>query len=282
MKSKNVVHMIVAILFSSAFPVLAASSVTIEILAVFDFPGAPLFTSAAGINDQGDVAGIYDDALGTHGFVRFSDGHFSGPITDPNDPNGFTELTGINNRKTLCGFSTFGSFLLSRRIFAYVTTSATATTVNGVNDAGNFCGYTSGPDTNFVTIGGTTIFFQIPGSAPGQASDINNLDQCVGYYFTTGLQAGFRRDADGTLTYPILVPGETSTYLYGINDSGAMVGEVVNTTGTHAVFFQPSGEATIYDYPRATDTSFTGINNNGLICGRYTHNGTHAFIARVR
>src|SRR5262249_21908868 len=159
-----------------------------------------------------------------------------------NDPNGSTEITGINNRNMLCGFYTFGSFLLSRRIFTDVTTGAMATIVYGLNDATDFCGYTSRPDTNFVTIGGTTIFFQIPGSASGGATDINNLDQCVGYYFTTGLQAGFRRDADGTLTYPILVPGETNTSLYGINDSGAMVGEVVNTTGSHAVFFQPSGQ----------------------------------------
>ena len=282
MRSKNILRAVLPmLLFFSPFPVFAAPSVTFEILATFDYPGA-VDTIAGGINDRGDVAGSYFDASGNgHGFVRLSNGRFSAPIIDPNDPNQFTEITGINNRYTLCGFGS-ESFLLSGRIFTYVTTSAFATTVYGVNDAGNFCGYTSRPDASFVTIGGTATLFRVPVSSYNEAHGINSLDQCVGWYVGSAtFQAGFRRDADGTLTYPIIVPGATNTMLFGINDSGSMVGEMVDM-GSHAVFFEPTGRATVYDYPRATSTTFRGINNNGLICGWYVHLGTHAFIARVK
>ena len=74
MKSKNTLGVILPIfLFFSTLLVFAASLVTFEILAAFDYPGA-VFTSAAGINDHGDVAGIYSDASGI--FVRW-------PTTEP-------------------------------------------------------------------------------------------------------------------------------------------------------------------------------------------------------
>ena len=39
----------------------------------------------------------------------------------------------------------------------------------------------------------------------------------------------------------------------------------------------------IYDYPGATFTSFGGINNDGLICGRYDDGSglLHGFLAQV-
>ena len=261
---------------------IAAASVTFEIVAVIDYPGA-VFTSASGIDDHGDVAGIYNSDSGSvHGFVRLSNGHFSGPIIDPSDPVKFTEITGMNNRKMFCGFYSSGSFLLSGGLFTDLTAGTHSTTVLGLNDTGDFCGYTSGPDSSFVNIGGTTTLFQVPRSSYGEAHDINNLDQCVGWYTASAtFQAGFRRDADGTLTYPIIVPGASNTMLNGINDSGAMVGEMVEGHA-HGVYFAPSGEATVYDYPNATSTTFTGINNQGLTCGRFIRGGDHGFIVQVK
>ena len=73
----------------------------------------------------------------------------------------------------------------------------------------NVCGITSKPDRSFVIIGGTATLFAIPGSSDNLADGINNLDQCVGFYVLERTAAGFRRDADGTLTYPITAPGST-------------------------------------------------------------------------
>ena len=142
---------IVPLLFAfSTLPLFAASSVTFEIIAVIDYPGA-VFTSASGIDDHGDVAGIYNNDSGIeHGFVRLSNGHFSGPIIDPSDPVKFTEITGMNNRKMFCGLYSSGSFLLSGGLFTDLTAGTHSTTVLGLNDTGDFCGYTSGPDSSFV------------------------------------------------------------------------------------------------------------------------------------
>lgn len=289
MNSKQALRLILPVLlFFPALPALAASSASFEILATFDYPGAT-YTFASGINDNGDVAGTYTAASGAvRGYVRFSNGRLSRPIIDPNEQNHYTLIDGINNLKTLCGYYlSMGlnhSFLLSGSTFTEITTDALETLVNGVNDAGNICGITTHPDAAFVTIGGTSTLFQVPGSSYNLASGINNLDQCVGFYVVgTTTEAGFRRDADGTLTYPISVPGSTNTSLSGINDTGSMVGAMVDTTGGHAVFFQPSGMSTVYDYPGATGTSFSGINNKGLICGSYGDaTGSHSFIVRVR
>jgi hypothetical protein len=82
---------------------LAESPVTFEILATFDYPGSP-YTWARSVNDAGDVAGSFTiESVGYAGFVRFHDGHFSGPIVDPNDTYHGSELTGINNFQTTCG-----------------------------------------------------------------------------------------------------------------------------------------------------------------------------------
>jgi hypothetical protein len=46
--------------------------------------------------------------------------------------------------------------------------------------------------------------------------------------------------------------------------------------------FNSRGAFALYDYPGATWTYFTGINNGGFICGTYGDNtGAHAFIVRA-
>jgi len=267
----------------------AASPPSFEILATFDYSQSAANAFASAINDKGDVAGSYGAESGAvRGFVRLSNGRLSGPIIHPDEQDHFSGINGINNLKTLCGYyfsmKNQHSFLLSGGTFTDITTIARETEVFGVNDAGNVCGITTHPDAAFVIIGGTATLFTIPGSSYNLADGINNLDQCVGFYVNEPIAAGFRRDADGTLTYPITAPGSPSTTaLAGINDSGSMVGVMVDTAGVRAVFFDPSGRSTVYDYPGATSTRFSGINNKGMICATYDDgNGTHSFIVRVR
>jgi uncharacterized membrane protein len=265
---------------------LADPPVTFEVLATFDYPDSAT-TIANGINDRGDIAGLFEKSLfQTNGFVRFSDGHFSGPIVAPPNPDNYTIASGINNVGTVCGYyaATDGfhhGFLLSQSTFTDIDLTDYDTWAWGVNDLGNFCGQTSyGP---FASLGGTVTNFTIPGSVYASANDINNLDQCVGSYDSDGTHLyGFRRDADGTLNYPIGVRG-ADTLLYGINDHGEMVGLVGDFPEEHGVYFRSPGEYAIYDYPGASYTYFTGINNRGLICGNYVIGSKGSgFIARVR
>jgi len=52
---------------------------------------------------------------------------------------------------------------------------------------------------------------------------------------------------------------------------------------THGLFFLPPNNFFTFDYPGSTFTSLNGINDRGIICGRYVASGiAHGFLARVR
>jgi hypothetical protein len=264
----------------------AEQEVTFEILASFDYPGA-LHTSASGINERGDVVGTFVNGFyQAQGFVRFADGTFSDPIVDPDGRS--TYLEDINNTGTICGESTrdgstFHGFFLSGSTFTTFDLGRDSTYLRGVNDAGNFCGTTA--SQAFVSIDGTLTTFVIPKTGAIDAPGINNLNQVVGGAARLETEYSFRRDADGTLNWPIRAPGFTNTDMFGVDDKGRMVGFVTDLgTNTQAVFLRPSHRFAFFEYPGALDTEFMDINNRGQICGRYfapdfTY---HSFVVRVR
>jgi hypothetical protein len=295
MKTKYLCSLVVApfcVLLTSR--ALADSPVTFEILATFDYPGSP-YTWARSVNDAGVVAGSFTiDSVGYAGFVRFHDGHFSGPIADPNDRYHGSELTGINNFQTACGDyrnnnARFFGFVLSggNTFTPFHVVGTTSTYMGGINDAGNLCGG-SDRSSGWVSIGGVVSAFDVPGARKTSVIGINNLNQCVGDYLVVegGEESyhGFRRDADGTLVYPIDARNAASTVLFGINDRGQMVGNMTDRTGKHAVFFIGTHLSATFDYPGATSTNFDGINSKGVIVGEYfdTDGFQHSFLVRVK
>jgi hypothetical protein len=288
MKSQHIFLCVVAALL--VLPLVQAfgeSPVTFEIFTTFNYPGASE-TLAIGINDDGDVAGFFTLPNYSAGFIRFRH-HLSGPIIDPNDQRNTTRLNDISDAGTVCGNYQqtdfhWHSFLATGSVFTEVNTGALDTFAYGVNDAGNTCGYTGNPSGAFVIIDGTMGSISVPGAVDITPVDINNLNQVVGFYNTGTRTFGFRRDADGTLTYPIAAPGADSTYLLGINDKGWMTGFVSDSAGyQHGIFFQSLGNSAVYDYPGADNTAFFGINSRGLISGGYGNaSGSSNFIARVR
>ncbi|HEY8671477.1 MAG TPA: hypothetical protein VIL63_11595 [Terriglobales bacterium] len=52
----------------------------------------------------------------------------------------------------------------------------------------------------------------------------------------------------------------------------------------HGLFFKPPNTFVSFDYPGATETSLNGINNQGIISGRYTDSSAirHGIVARAR
>src|SRR5262245_22555226 len=137
---------VVIVLMFPFFQILANPPVTFDLLLSFDYPGGEQ-SNAFAINDRGDVAGSFlIGGLVGRGFVRFGDGHFSGPLVEPNDTGNYTVLSGINNLGTASGFyiagaSGYQGFLVSGFMFTEVALDAEQTVVEKVNDAGNFCGY---------------------------------------------------------------------------------------------------------------------------------------------
>jgi uncharacterized membrane protein len=71
------------------------------------------------------------------------------------------------------------------------------------------------------------------------------------------------------------VPGATSTRAIGINADGAVVGDFVDSAGTHGYLLN-GGNFTKIDYPNAFATSAKGINSQGDIVGSHTDDSSGA------
>ena len=275
--------------------VVAQEAITFQVVATFDYPNSA-GTTTGGINDAGVVAGVFSlPEIGSFsGYVRFRNGSFSAPIEDPRNPMA-TAVTGVNNLQVLCGFSRSTEldfhnhgFVWSNGGFTYFDVDGSKdTTIEGINDAGNTCGglVAGTVSSSWVKIGGLVTTFQIPAATSQGATSINNLNECAGVYTTGHTTHGFFRDLDGTLHYPIDVPGADFTFLFGLSDNDEMVGSTTPRTGeeTQAVYFS-GGRNVIYQYPDAVSTHFTGINSRGLISGYYQDASllAHGFIVRVK
>ncbi|HEY1583221.1 MAG TPA: hypothetical protein VGF73_08995 [Chthoniobacterales bacterium] len=287
---------VVASLFLLPFLGAAAQAGTasIDVLATFDYPGAST-THPMAINIANGVTGSFVDTdARTKGFVRDSHGNFSAPLVEPKDFGLETVPAGINDSGLVSGYFTgpgaiFSGFFLSGSSYTeFAVPGAQDTFVTGLNNAEDFAGYDSDPATGkthaFVNIGGTIIPIGLPGSSYCYA--INNNNQYCGYYRTGGASHGFYTDRNGVLQYPIDAP-EGAAMFRGINDRGWLVGSTTDSAlTTHALLFIPPRNFITFDYPGASFTRFTGINDNGLISGEESDDlfGTpsHGFIARAR
>ena len=65
-------------------------------------------------------------------------------------------------------------------------------------------------------------------------------------------------------------PGSSATFLYGINDSGQLVGSFQTPAFQQHGFLDDNGAFTQIDFPGAVTTELTGINNAGEIVGNFT------------
>ena len=73
-------------------------------------------------------------------------------------------------------------------------------------------------------------------------------------------------------------PGADETSIFGINNSGQIVGSYTDSTGQHG-FILDGGNFTTIDYPGAQYSYVRGINDSGQIVGSYTDStGQHGFI----
>src|SRR6266849_1756789 len=221
-----------------------------QLVTKFDYPGTVTQTQPQKINDLGDIAGIFvDTSAVSRAFIRFSNGHFSPPIVDPNDAGNTTQGRGINNSRLVCGDyidsgGAFEGFFFSHPTFTNYDPDPTFTIVLGVNNVGDFSGSdipTGGTQEAFLNIGGTVTEFSVAGA--------------------------------------------TGTILFGNNDRNFMVGRYTDATGaTHGILFVPPNRFLVYDQPGATFTSLNGINRGNMICGRYTDPSTgidHGIIVQV-
>jgi probable HAF family extracellular repeat protein len=251
-------------------------------------------TSANGINNSGQVVGIYGGtyagAYGYHSYV-LSGGSYT-TLDVPGATNwglaAFTWAYGINDSGQVVGFygkdGTLHGFVYSGGSYTTldVPGATGGTEAQEINDFGQVVG-SYGDATGihgFVYDGGSYTTLDVPGAIYTQAFGINGNGQIVGAYLDASYnQHGFVLSGGSYTTLD--VPGATfGTFAYGINDSGQIVGFYQNASAQHGFVYGGGSYATL-EVPGALPglTDANGINDSGQIVGRYEApggpNGAH-------
>lgn len=287
-----------ALLFLAAMDLVAARQpqFTVELITTFDYPiDGIVFQSTGAINTQDDIVGAVSQPFQSGGFMRFSNGTFSQPLSFPGAMQ--TSLLGINDERLRCGFYIGGDgvqhgFLDSAGVFtSYDVPGAISTTVESVNNSADFSGNYQSPTEvfldGFVSLGGAFSTITIPEAGGTVTRGINNRGQVVGWYLEEDFFTahGFLRARSGTLTYPIDFPGTNvvQTDLEATNDRGFVVGGWVDDSGIrHGLILQLPDTFVSFDVVGSDSTILTGINNSGAIAGWYYLSGIpHGLIARL-
>jgi len=201
---------------------------------VSDFP-----TSPQGINDRGEIAGIFFEGVNAQAFL-LSRGEFTTiSIPDSRQSRAF----GINNQGKVVG-SFFDDI---RRL-----------------------------ERGFVFDGGAITIIDVPGSfVPTEAVGINDKDQIVGN-FTDSSSASHGFLLAGGVYQIIDMPNSVSTSVKAINNRGQIVGSyrVSSPEFVDFGFLLYRGKFTTIDLdiPNSDFATLSGINNHGQITGYYFDN----------
>ena len=255
-------YLLVSIGFSLVTYYSAADASTYQ-FTTLDITGSKSGTTmASGLNNNGDVTGVYADNVGNHGFIL--NGSTLTTLDDPKAQNNGSALTG------------WGTYALSNNNLGYVV--------------GDYYNATSRGANGFLYHGGvyTDILY---GTAGTTAVGINDSNQIVGFTLVTTDKAthGYVDDS-GAFTL-IDDPNAGNLLNQGtlpdsINNAGVVVGNYVDTNNQSHGFTESKGVFTTLDDPNASAGEFpvggtylSHINNNGVITGTYINNAVmHAFI----
>ena len=245
-------------------------------------------TGTAGINDHGQIVGVYEDRnrVVRH-FVRNRRGRFT--IID--DPPGTRsdrlsyETTDINNRGQIVGFyndeqgNTTTGFLRTRkgRFVDINVPGSRVTAPFRVNDRGQIVGIfadAAGAVHGFHWDDGVYETIDVPGATGTLVVGVNNRGQMVGSYRdAAGASHGFLRDRDGSVTTlpeaPGADPAQGGTVPSSINEDGQIVGGAINAQGGSRGFLYKRGRFRMIAGPKATFTRALDVNNLGQIVGDY-------------
>jgi len=228
---------IALVAFASVQPRLAAQSA--YQIVKFDVPGAA-GTSPSAINDSGVIVGYYQTVNSSNeatfqGFERTPDGQII-TLTYPGTAEDNNYARGINSAGLIVG------------------------TYFNASDINQGCVYNG---TGYVTLdirnGPTSLF------------GISNNGLLVGLYSpsTSTQPISFVRFPSCALL-PILFPGSTFSWPYGVNDQAEAVGIFGETSGSVAgSVFSPNQGCTQLNMPGANGTYPAGINDARVIVGDY-------------
>jgi hypothetical protein len=301
-------HLRLLSLFTLGSSILSMSSA--QTYQTFDPPKSSL-TMPSLINQEGQVAGVYDNGSRSLGFIRSAEGQFT---TFPAPyPSSSLAVTGLNSQGTMVGSYTIPPVNRYTVDLPFVRKSnGSLTTIKipktcveppncegnfglGINNAGTILGQYE--DDNFHYVGftlsssGKLTAFNVPDESITEtnydtypaASGINQSGAITGHYTSaaSGTARGFLRAPDGKVT-TFSVSGASSggdygTFPLGINDDGAITGYFTKGSDSCAGFVRsPGGEITTFaPSDLAAGLCFlmpASINHSGTIAGYYMDN----------
>ena len=245
-----------------------------------DIPGA-IETDCNGINTAGVVVGSYQDSVGLeHGFI-LKNGRFT-KINVPQGTGG-TFAYGINDSNKVVGWFTDSQgvvhgYVLSGNTFKKVDfPGANVTNAWSINNAGEIVGgySTDGGTTfhGFTDVNGTFTSFDAPnGSVLTEILGLNNNGQMAGIFDdASGVEHGFTLSNGQFKQVDVPDAHGIVTATDRINDNGEIVGLFgTDVAGPFKGYTRVGRTYTTVMFPGSTETRVRGLNNAGVIVGRYT------------
>jgi probable HAF family extracellular repeat protein len=236
-------------------------------------------TDANDINTDNIIVGFFIDNSGhTHGFV------YTHKYTVVDVPSATaTFLYGVNNHSTAVGWYTDSSDVThglvinaQKQLTTIDPPGSTFTNAWSINDNGEIVGaYTdsSGVYHGFSLVGSTYTTIDAPnGAILTEATGINIKGDIVGIFDdASGVEHGFSL-VDGTFTQ-IDDPdaGGAVTATDRVNQSGEIVGLWgTSSSGPFSGYHARNGVFTTITFPGSFETRTRGLNNAGIVVGRYT------------
>jgi hypothetical protein len=250
----------------------------------FDPPNS-LYTAPYGMNERGEIAGIYGDSNTYHGFLRRANGEF---ITIDAPGAAGTFAANINSEGAVGGDSYDSNYVSHAyirspdgKITLFSAPGAGTGQFQGtqtgfvdcINDEGSMTGYFN--DSNNVFHGyvrfrdWTFATFDPPGSTGTFSAGIDDEGRVTGYYFdANGISHGFVREANGHIT-TFDVPGNSAgqgTFPGYINPyRGDIVGQYVDAAGVnHGFLLTRDGRLTTYVVQGAGAGNGQGVIPNSI------------------
>jgi probable HAF family extracellular repeat protein len=233
------------------------------------------------------------DSYAQQNIPSLTAGHYQlQTISDPSDPT-FTQLLGINSRKTIAGYfgsgQTVNGVLHPNKGFVlnlpntYTPENypnSVQTQVIGIDNRGDTGGFyidQAGVTHGFLKMNGTYTTADLPGTTFNQILGLNNRGQAAGFFQdAAGQSHAYIREADGAY---LVLPIANSTAT-GINDLGEVVGFTMPTSTTASGFILRGGHLTTLNVPGSTFTQAFGVNNLGQVVGDFTDaaGNMHGFV----
>ena len=250
----------------------------------------PTFNQLLGINDHGKIAGYFGSGMPGHpnkGYVLLPPYGQNNYVNENFPGSAQTQVTAINNRQDTAGFwvnaknQNFGFIRWHGVYTSYRDPHTGKGTVNqllGLNNAGIAVGfYTDANNVNhaYELDQSTGHFTAIvpPGGTNATASGLNQAGDVTGF-FTNGSGAVVGWLLKGNTFIDFSFPGATSTMPFGINNKDQIVGEYMDSAGTHGFLLSnPLGPRVRWqsiDDPNGIGTTVVnGINDKTQLVGFY-------------